>query len=79
MISQLETQLATLDSEKKRIEAKVEQGLRALKKKDEELVEHQSMKEKVKESHDVEVNNYKEELEKLKTENSSQAKKIGEL
>jgi len=29
------------------------------------------MKEKVKESHDVEVNNYKEELEKLKTENSS--------
>jgi hypothetical protein len=29
------------------------------------------MKEKVKESHDVVVNNYKEELEKLKSENSS--------
>ena len=58
---------ATIDSEKKRMEAKVEQGLRALNKKDEELAEHQAMKEKVKESHDVEVNNYKEELEKLKT------------
>ena len=29
------------------------------------------MKDKVKESHDVVVNNYKEELEKLKSENSS--------
>ena len=31
--------MVTLDSEKRRMEAKIEQGLRVLKKKDEELAE----------------------------------------
>jgi hypothetical protein len=35
----LETSVVTLDSEKKRMEAKIEQGLRVLTKKDEELAE----------------------------------------
>ena len=53
------------------MEANIEQGLRVLTKKDEELAEQQAMKDKVKEDHEVEVNNYNEELEKLKSENNS--------
>ena len=78
-ISQLETSAVTTDSEKKRMEAKIEQGLRVITQKDEELVELRAMQEKEKQSHEVEVNNYKEELEKLKSEIRSQNKKIGEV
>ena len=78
-ISQLETSAVTSDSEKKRMEAKIEQGLRVITQKDEELVELRAMKEQEKQSHEVEVNNYKEELEKLKSEIRSQTKKIGEV
>jgi hypothetical protein len=53
------------------MEAKIEQGLRVLTKKDEELAEHQAMEDKVKENYEVEVNNYNEELGKLKSENNS--------
>ena len=78
-ISQLETSAVKTDSEKKRMEAKIEQGHRVITQKDEELVELRAMKEQEKQSHEVEVNNYKEELEKLKSEIRSQTKKIGEV
>ena len=61
------------------MEAKIEQGLRVITQKDEELAELRGMKEKERQSHDVEMNNYKEELEKLKSEITSQNKKIGEV
>ena len=78
-ISQLETSAVTTDSEKKRMEAKIEQGYRVITQKDEELVELRAIEEQEKQSHEVEVNKYKEELEKLKSEIRSQNKKIGEV
>ena len=61
------------------MEANIEQGLRVITQKDEELAELRGMKEKEKQTHEVEMNNYKEELEKLKSEITSQNKKIGEV
>ena len=61
------------------MDAKIEQGLRVITQRDEELAELRAMKKKEKQSHDVELTTYKDELEKLKFEMSLKSEKIGEL